>query len=836
MKKFLMTLCLVVLVFGGIYAQRPEGMGQGQGQGQTEKIGELKGVITDKSTGQVMPFANVVLYSKRDSSIVDGTITNDNGGFVFTKLPFGRFFLKVQFIGYPTFEMDSIFIRPNDPKVDLGKILILTSSVALEEVVITGQKAALEFNLDRKVINIDQNIAASSSTAAEIMQTIPSVSVDIDGNVSLRGSSNVIILIDGRPSVLTSLDQLPADMVESIELITNPSAKYDPDGTSGMINIVLKKKKQPGYNGMVSLNAGTGNKYNGSLNFNYRQNKFNVFLDASYRKFQMTGYSDMERNTYFNDTIFSLIQKQDFINNGNFNNIRTGFDYFINTKNTIGFSANFNNRSFNNEQNNGYKNYLNAGGSENLVNYFTQGTKNNNKGQGNEFAINYKKTFAKKIQELTADVFYSTSGWDINSNLTKSFFNTNMEPSGQPPFLQNIINNTNRKHINAMVDYVQPIGNGGRIETGYKFSYNENGLDYNMLHFDYPTEQWLKDTLASNEFIYNEQIHSAYFIYSNTIKEKFKYQAGLRAEQAYRHGNQITMNEEFKLDTFNLFPSIHLRYDVSQLHSFQISYSRRINRPGSRVLNPFVNYSDPINLERGNPYLRPEFINSYEIGYSFFNKKTSVTPSVFYRNTEGIVSRIMTIENNSMSSLTTYANLNTEESYGLELIVSHDLLKWWKVNANYSHYRTQLYGQNINTNANDQVSWTFKFNSTMKLPKGLDVQASFNYNSPQIFTGGMSNYRFFNNAGGLGVQSANYFFDISAKKNVLKDKGSITLRMSDVFKTIKFDMVTQGENFDSNILRRRSSRVLFVGFSYRINEYRRPKPSKKSDGGLEEME
>jgi len=196
----------------------------------------------------------------------------------------------------------------------------------------------------------------------------------------------------------------------------------------------------------------------------------------------------------------------------------------------------------------------------------------------------------------------------------------------------------------------------------------------------------------------------------------------------------------------------------------------------------------------------------------------------------------MTIENNSTTSMTTYQNLNSEESYGVEFIVSQDILKWWKINANYSHYRTQLYGQNINTEQNDNISWTLKVNSTMKLPANLEVQSSFNYNSPQIFTGGMSNYRFFNDAGGLGKQSEYYYFDISMKKNVLKDKGSITLRVSDVFKTIKFDIETSGENFMSHMERRRDSRVLFVGFSYRINEYRRPKVKKSPESSLEEME
>lgn len=817
-------------------AQRPDGGGQGQGQGQGEPIGELKGVVADKQSKAELPYANVVVYRQRDSSIVAGTITNEKGAFSFTKLPYGKLYLMIQFVGYPVFTVDSVMIKPAAPAVNLGTIYITSSTVALDEFVVTAQKAALEFNLDRKVINIDASIAAESSTAAEIMQTIPSVSIDIDGNVSLRGSGNVIILVDGRPSMYTSLDQLPASMIESIELITNPSARYDPDGTSGMINIVLKKKRQPGYNGMVSLNAGTGNKYNGSLNFNYRQNKVNIFADMSGRMFAMKGYSNLDRATTLGDTILMLEQKQTFKNNGRFGTIRTGFDYFMNNRNTLSASAALNLRQFNNTQDNGYKNSIETAGINQLYNYFTQGTNNKNGGNGYEFGLNYKKTFEKKIQELVVDLFWSSSDWNTLSNLRRDYFNTNLEPTGADPFLQNINNLTGRQNATAQLDYVQPVGNGGRLETGYKFAWNMNQLDYYMFSFDYPSQGWINDTLATNKFSYDEQIHSAYLIYSNTIKEKFKYQFGVRAEQAGRHGMQHTTNEEFHMDTLNFFPSAHLKYDLSQNHSFQLSYSRRINRPNARVLNPFINYSDPVNLTSGNPYLIPEFINSYELGYSLFANKTVITPTIFYRNTEGLVSRVMNVENNGITSITTFMNINNEEAYGVELIVSRDLLKWWKMNANYSHYRTQLFGDMVDTRTNDNTSWTFKLNSTMKLPKTLEIQATFNYNSPQIFTGGMSNYRFFYSSGGIGIQSANYFFDVSLKKNVLKDKGSITLRVSDVFKTIKFDMESYGDNFVSTIERRRDSRVAFIGFSYRINEYKRPKPSKRTEGGMDDME
>ncbi len=810
----------LVIGLGSIYFLKAQ-PGSGRGQGMSEaRIGSLKGVVVDQQTGAPVPFANIVLYRLKDSTIVDGTISSEEGVFNISALPFGAFYLQIQYVGYPAYTIDSIFIRPNDAQLDMGSIALEFSSVDLDEFVVSGERAPLQFNLDRRVINIESDIAASSSTAAEVMQNIPSVTVDVDGNVSLRGSSNVIILIDGRPSMLNNLDEMPADMIESIELITNPSARYDPDGTSGMINIVLKKERDPGYNGMVSMTYGTKAKAFGTLNFNYRENKVNFFINANTRIWEMQGYSNFERITTLSDARQSLRQKQDFERNGHFNNLRLGGDYFINDRNTLSVMLMGNLRQFLGEEHNKYSTYSILNGIEEPVDYFTQFSDSRIGGDGYEGAINYRRTYDDRIKELTADLFYSSSEWRSNRDMNRSFFYPDQTPREMHDYLQLTRSNTQRHNITGQIDYVTPVGNGGRLETGYKLSLNENHMDYMMMSFDTISNGWLHDEFAANEFIYNEQLHSAYVIYSNSINEKLKYQGGIRAEQVFTEGEQLTQDTTFERSYFNLFPSIHLRYEPSQRHNYLLSYSRRVNRPGSRVLNPFVDYSDPFNLSRGNPYLDPEFVNSFEAGYSFYHNKSVINTNLFYRYTDGIVTRVMLIEDDGITAMTTFENINKEESYGLELIVSHNLTEWWSINANYSHFRTRLYGEDISSQADDNYSWTFRVNSTMRFQNQLDVQVNFNYRSPQIFTGGMSNYRYFQSAGGLGIRSENYFVDMSLRKGVLDNKGQITLRLRDVFNTIKFDVHTYGDNFESSVERRRESRVLFVGFSYRINEYR----------------
>lgn len=820
MKIYRRLVFFLVIIWVGVgYLKAQPGSGRGQGMGDV-RAGSLKGAIIDKETEVAVPFANIVIYRHSDSTLVDGTISTEAGAFSFTGLPYGNFYLKIEYIGYPAYHIDSVHIRPREPAVDLGTVALLFESVDLDEYVVTGERAPLQFNLDRRVINIDSDISAASSTAAELMQNIPSVTVDIDGNVSLRGSSNVVILIDGRPSMLNNLDELPADMIESIELITNPSARYDPDGTSGMINIILKKDRDPGYNGMVSLTYGTKAKAFGTLNFNYREDKVNFFVNGNLRLWEMQGYSKFNRLSTINDATQDFVQNQDFDRNGNFSNIRIGGDYFINDRNTLSIMGMGNYRYFLGSEENEYFTYNVINDDRILNDYFMQDSEGLRGGNGYEGAINYRRTYSQSIRELTADLFYTNSDWDNEREMTRYFYGTNMQPTGENDFIQKTYNNSNRTNLTGQVDYVSPVGNGGRIETGYKLSLNENTSDYRMMTYDDDTEGWMHEAYAANEFIYNEQLHSAYMIYSNSINERFKYQGGLRAEQVFAEGYQVTQDTTFDRNYFNLFPSVHLRYEPSFKHNFLLSYSRRVNRPGSRVLNPFINYSDPFNLSRGNPYLDPEFINSFEAGYGLRHNKTTFNSNVFYRYTDGIVTRVMFIEDDGLTTMTTYENINKEESYGLELIVSQELLSWWSVNANYSYFRTQLFGEGISPEADDNYSWTFRANSTMRFPNKLDVQVNFYYTSPQIFTGGISSHRFFHSGGGLGVMSENYFVDLSMRKSVLNDNGTITLRLRDVFNTTKFDVVTYGDNFTSHVERRRESRVMFVGFSYRINEYR----------------
>ncbi len=804
-----------------IYGQnRPRG---GEGRPAMARNGILTGTVLDAQTDTPLEYVNIALYRQRDSSLVDGSITGSKGDFRIEKLPPGRFFAKLHFIGYPVRVIDSIVLRPDNPEVNIGVIRMQLSSSSLKGVEITERRSGLEYNLDKKVINVEQNIANSGGTAVDIMRTIPAVQVDIDGNVSMRGSSNITILVDGRPSAIVSLDELPANMIERVELVTNPSARYDPEGTSGLINIVLRKQKAPGVNGQVSANIGTGDKYMTSVNLNFRKNKLNLFTAYDFRKFGHSGTSLLERTTTTRDTVSMLTQNGESNRNGYFHNVRLGADYFINPKNTLSLTTLVNWRNFS-----GYDVTGNLTRRDTVSTYFDRTSESNSGNNGAEATLSYKKTFDNRVQELTSDIFYSYSEGN-NDNLINQYY-----PAGQLGSFnqhQNTRSNTYRNALTAQVDYVHPAGQG-RLETGYKLSLNRNDMDYRYFNNDGLTAGWIEDATKTNHYVYEEMLNSVYGIYSNMIGEEFTYQAGVRVEQANTRSNQITQDSIYEKSYFSVFPSVHLKYEPWKDHSFQISYSRRVNRPGPRTLNPFIDYSDPLNLSAGNPTLNPEYVNALELGYYGQVKKTTLNANIFYRNTDDVVARVMTVTNDT--SFTTYRNQDKAYAYGMELIVTQQIIKWWRLNANWSYFRTRFEGADLSNETKENDSWTFRANSMMQIPSIADIQISFRYNAPVVFTPSISGYR--GGGGTQGKRDEEYSVDMGIKRDFFHGKGSLNIRFRDIFNTERSRVTSYGDNFVSFSERTRDSRMVFVGFTYRFNDFKRRQERERNGQDMEDFE
>jgi outer membrane receptor protein involved in Fe transport len=816
MKRFVLWTFSVICflnINNFLFAQHT-GQGTYPGSGDGAPTGTVKGVIINSTTSEPLGYAYVVLFKVIDSSMVSGGMTDTTGTYKLDKIPFGKYYLAINLIGHKPLKISSIMINPKNLTRVVDTIRLDPTTATLNAVEITSKKDVVEYTLDKKVINVEKNLVSAGGSAVDVMQSIPSVTVDIDGQISMRGSANVTVLVDGKPSGLTGmsrsaiLEQIPASSIESIEIISNPSAKYDPEGMSGIINIVLKKKKERGYNGIFSVNAGTGDKYNTSISLNYSKKKFNIFGGYDFRLNNSHGYNDMFRTTTLGDTLAYLEQHGISNRRSHSHNIKFGADYYFNDKNSVTVSAIY-------------------GLSDNTDHDITKSTTLNNEklfssyyesnetetGDDNslDLLMSYRKKFAKKGETLNFDVAYSNGlGSEINDqNLL--YYYPDFTPDGNP-YLQKTTTDDKSNVSTFQLDYSNPLSKTSKVEFGAKSTIRSMDNDYKYETFNDSLQTWYNDPLYSNHFLYDEQIHALYGTYSNSFGN-FEFQAGLRAEQALTKSTQKTMNTEFKKDYFSLFPSLHLNYKLKSDNSIQLSYSRRVNRPNYHSLNPFKDVSSPGIIRTGNPFLTPEYIDSYEIGHLKYWGKTSLNSSVFYKQINDAIQRYVTIDTNGIQ-IASVKNISAGISYGLEFVLQQDFAKWWKVNATFSYFKTIMKGSEEGDElSNSNYSWTAKLNSNMTVLKNLDIQITGNYRAPMVQL--------------QGTMKAMFSSDMAMKKDILKNKASITLRVKDIFNTQKFDMEHTGSNFTLDMTRKRDSRTVFIGFTYKINGGTKTKEKKK---------
>jgi iron complex outermembrane recepter protein len=787
-------------------------------------IGKVKGTILDNKTKQPVAFATIALYKQKDSTLATGVVASDKGIFELSELAYGRYVMKVNFIGYKQLIIDTVSIRPRNPEINFGNIVLYSSSEQLNEVEVSAAKSTMQMGIDKKIFNVEKNIVSAGGSATDVLQSIPSVSVDIDGNISLRGSGNVTVLIDGKPSSITGtskaaiLQQIPASSIESIELITNPSAKYDPDGMSGIINIVTKKNKLNGFNGGVSIGAGTNDKYNASANISYRNSKVNVYANYGFRSNNKTGYGSVYRQNTLPDTTFFLRQQSNSLNKSLSHNAKAGADFYLNDKNTVGFSASY---SPANESSRQVIQYNNADYHDvNLASY-ARDVNTLEKTAGFDYDLNYRKTFLKPKQELIIDAAYSDSKGSANEKYAERDYTLLFDPRNTTPFKQNTATNTTNNVMSAQVDYVQPLKKQMKWELGGKTTLKKNSSDFKSNSFNYVNNEFILDNNLSNHFIYTENIYAAYSTFSGALKN-FGYQLGLRAEEANTISFLQTTNEKFTYNYFNLFPSVHLSQKLKKEQELQISYSRRINRPNTKSLNPFKDYADPYNIRYGNPYLKPEYINSYELGYMKYMKKGVLTATAYYRQTDGVQQRYKIIAD-STTSYITFINLNKSQSSGLELIVKTDLTKWWNITASANGFQTIIDGSNVQADLqNENLSYLFKVLSNMRVLKNMDIQVIANYTGPTVTL--------------QGTIKPVFTIDLGFKKDIFKN-ASLSLNITDITDARKMQIIVNNDpTFYQEMNRKRESRIATLTFSYRFGktvEGKRVRSDKQGGGGFE---
>ncbi|MDQ3683480.1 MAG: TonB-dependent receptor, partial [Bacteroidota bacterium] len=724
----LLTGCLLVLAS---MAQMPGNRG---GNG-SQINGRFYGKIIDASKKGIDAASIVLVQDKMDTVakqkkevIVGGMLTSANGDFSIENVPaMARYKLRVTGIGYKTHEQNVNFDRPsgNNPSAmlnaldkDLGNIQLAIDDKLLENVTVAAGKPLLQMGIDRKIFNVDRNIVSAGGTAVDVMKNVPSVSVDIDGNVSLRNNAPQIF-VDGRPTTLT-LEQIPSDAIESVEIITNPSAKFDASGgTAGILNIVLKKNKRVGYSGNLRTNIDSRGKIGAGGDINIRQNKINVFASGNFNQRKSISEGTTDRTTF--DAINTRTQQFDNTEfNGQFGFGRAGFDYFINNRNTITATGTFARGRMSPE---GTSNiFINSDTSYRNLR-FTNSI-NNFRNMGSQ--LSFKHIFPKAGNEWTADVTYNEGRNDNNTNILTENNRTSPNPSSLGNYAQLQNSNGNNQNLIFQTDYVNPVSENSKFEIGARTSIRKlNSL----------TNYIIAGKTSSTAYKNEDRVYAAYSTFSNRIKN-FGYQLGLRAESSVNEG-VLNYKQTFKTEfPISFFPSVFLSQKLNETNDLQLNYSRRINRPNFFQLFPFTDYTDSLNISKGNPDLDPEFTNSLELSYStIFKNRDNFIASVYFKNTNDLITRFQSRQFDSFLSkqvfINTYINANRSYVTGLELTSRNKITKWWDLTSNANFFTAKIDLEN-QVDPDQFLSYFFKLNNTFKLPKNFALQVSGDYQSKII--------------------------------------------------------------------------------------------------------
>jgi len=785
---------------------------------QTPAGGVVSGKLTDASNNQPLSFATVSLINKANNQAVKSLQTDIDGKFNITGIDNGLYLLRANYVGYLTFTRDTITITAKKQIARLGNIKLSPAKGVLKEVQVTAQRSQIQLGLDKKSFSVDQSLVSQGGSATDLLANVPSVQVDADGNISLRGSSNVKVLINGKPSALTGndltdiLQSIPASSIETIEVITNPSSKYDAEGESGIINIVLKQNAQKGFTGSATASAGTHDTYNATFNLAYQNKKINVYTNYSYRRADRIGNGFSNKTTQFangHDTLQNQVSDQKFSFSGH--NIRSGIDYNIDPKTTISFSDNVNIRSRTRYQD-GTTQVL---GDNVLTQLIDQNNVSPSTGTNLDFNLDFDHKFSKKDEELTANIGYST-GHDNDYDYLNTAY-TNTSPDTAYSFLQNNHTLQHEHNLNLQADYTLPLKNG-KIDMGYRSTFDVNDNNY-IVDTASSVSPFSYDPALSDDFIYNEQIHAIYTDFQHQFG-KFSIQAGLRLEDALisTQLSDTGKTQHFKDNYLRLYPSLFLTEKLSDNQTLQLSYSRRVTRPRGQEISPFLNKSDPLNYTVGNPYLAPEDTHSFELSYIDYWKTLTLTSSLYYRLTNDNIQQIRS-ELTSEISLTDYENVKSSSNAGYELIAKVSPAPIFDLTGNLNIYYKYIDGDpSLNLTPTSGYAWNGNLTANIKPLKKLSFQLRGDYQGPQVVPQGKM-YAVYGADGGVR-------YDISKKVNV-----SVNAR--DIFNSRKYgseiEYSNAAFNSDQYSERRFATGIVLATLSYRFGSATEKVKKEKKD-------
>ncbi|MFV5699169.1 TonB-dependent receptor domain-containing protein [Flavobacterium sp. ZT3R17] len=810
MPKKLKNLLALAFIFTSLinFAQQPA---------PSQKV-KVSGKVIEKLSKQPLEYATITFMSAKNPKALAGGITNAKGEYSIDVTP-GIYDVKIEFISFKPTEIKQKSIQGN---IDLGTTALDEDANQLNEVVVRAEKSTVEIKLDKKVYNVGQDMMVKGGTVSDVLDNVPSVSVDTEGNVSLRGSDNIRILIDGRPSnainIAEALRQIPADAIDKVEVITNPSARYDAEGGSGLINIILKKGKNQGLNGTFIASTGVPETYGLSANLNYKTEKLNYFTTAGYN-YRTNEGGGLTNSDYFNTDGSAksfLDENRDTKRIRKGFNGRTGVEWSI-TPTT--FWTNAINYQKNNGEDRDLINYTNFDAAHNFTSSSYRLNDGNTGNQNVEYSSNLIKNFNDKGHKLTVDGSISRNTDDSNSLITATNdFN-------------NTLNNQVQKQVQLQADYVLPIGEGSQFEAGYKGSFGDLNNKYYVLDDQGATIPSLSNTLQ-----YKENINAIYTQYGFKVN-KFSYLFGLRWEDTNIQVNLLDTNVFNTKKYNNLFPSAFISYEISKQSNFTASYSKRLSRPRGRFMNPATNYSSNINIFQGNPDLDPSLTDKYDIGYIKRWDKITFNTSAYFEDTKDVFSFVRSPTGEDVNGipviLSRPINLGKEQKFGFEFTLNYTPFKSWKLNSNFNLYNVKTTGENSYTDANGVVvtqnlnnqanSWFARINSKLTLPHKIDWQLTAMYNGPQNTAQGK-------NLGQFGMNTA-------FSKDILKDKATVAFNISDIFNSRIMKSYTHLEGQTSYSEMQFRKRQFNLSFTYRFNkaknerEKQAPKNENNDNGG-----
>lgn len=851
MRKIISIAAIFVLVFNQALAQFPAG---GNAAQQPPSIGHIYGKITD-TIGTSVADASVLLMltrfdtatKKRKEILLKGITTKSNGEFSFSELSvIGQLKLVISSTGFKTYEQNVSFQMKMDPAAtpkpgaqspasmggmpnnfdkDLGNIKLQVDAQQLQTVVVSAGTASMKLDIDKKVFSVDKNIVSAGGTALDVMRNVPSVMVDIDGNVKLRNAAPQIY-IEGRPTTL-SLDQIPADAIESVEVITNPSARYDASGgNAGILNIILKKNKKSGYNGNLRAGVDKRGAINGGGDINVRQGRLNFTASAMINQNKSRTSGTTDRLNFFDNPNTSIFQTNSNRTTGGFMFGRVGLDYFASNRTTFSIAGIKVHGEFKPNEiiNINTDSLYSAGKTSNFSDRLSTGKREFN---AHGLQVGMKQLFPKEGEELTADMNFFSGKNEGNSLYITNYFAGNGDKTGN--YQQQLISSGTNQFLTIQTDYVKPI-NKIKLETGLRAQLRKLSNINDNYVLNQNTNQFELISAATSNYKNNDNVYAAYLSLSSSIKD-FGYKLGLRAESSEYTGILLGSNEKFSNNyPVSFFPSLFLSQKLKDKQELQFSVTRRVNRPNFFQIIPFIDYTDNLNITKGNPGLRPEFTQSFEMSYlKTFPKRNNILASVYYKKTDDLITRFQDKDIHPVTGadvlINTFVNANSSQAYGAEITSVNYLTKWWDISTNLNVYNSKINTDNLKgISENGMWSWFGKFNSNFKLPAKFTTQFTATYQSKTnlpVSTGGG-----FGPGGPVQAQSSAqgynkpiYGFDIAIKKTFLaKDAASVTLSINDIFRTRISEQYSYSEYFVQNYSRLRDPQMFRLNFAYRFGK------------------